>query len=624
MSDIFINGAKIRLDPSKSVGQGGEADVYDIGKGKVVKVFKSPNHPDYVGLPLEQKNARERIETHQKKLPAFPRSLPKRVVAPLDLATDQSGQKILGYTMPFLGKCEVLMRYSERRFREAGVPNDVVVAIFNDLHATVRATHAQGVVMGDCNDLNVLVSGKEAHIIDADSFQFGSFLCKVFTPRFVDPLLCNEKEDRLMLARPYVEDSDWYAFSVMLMQCLLYVNPYGGVYRPKNTKKQIPHDARPLHRITVFHDEVIYPKPAVHYRMLPDDLLEYFHQLFEKDRRGEFPAALLQRLVWQKCGTCGTEHARAVCPNCMAVAPAAVKEVTVVRGTVTASTIFTTRGVILCVTVQHGSLRWLYHDNGEFKREDSSLVTKGPLDPQIRFRIAGRRTLLGKNQEVVTITPGTPQIERQVVGSYGLLPIFDTNAEGRYWVSDSTLMRDGALGPERIGDVLRDQTLFWVGPKFGFGFYRAGMLHVAFVFNAKSKGINDTVKMPPIRGKLIDATCSFTDKLCWFFSAFQIGGETIYQCVVLEQNGAVVATEEVRESDATWILSMRGAHAAGNFLLVPTDEGVVRIEVVNGRVTQTRSFPDTEPFVDADTKLFATAAGLHAVGKSKIVTLKIT
>ncbi len=61
----------------------------------------------------------------------------------------------------------------------------------------------------------------------------------------------------------------------MLMQSLLFVGPYGGVYRPTDKKKTVLHDARPLKRITVFDPEVRYPKPARPYNMLPDDLLGY-------------------------------------------------------------------------------------------------------------------------------------------------------------------------------------------------------------------------------------------------------------------------------------------------------------------------------------------------------------
>ena len=148
----------------------------------------------------------------------------------------------------------------------------MVLQIFKDLHGTVMGIHGKQVVIGDFNDLNVLVKGTEAYMVDADSFQFGRFPCRVFTARFVDPLLCDPKSHSPMLVKPHNSESDWYAYAVMLMQCLLYVDPYGGVYIPKDRAKKIPHPQRPLKRVTIFNPEVRYPKPAVHYNVLPDDL----------------------------------------------------------------------------------------------------------------------------------------------------------------------------------------------------------------------------------------------------------------------------------------------------------------------------------------------------------------
>ena len=55
----------------------------------------------------------------------------------------------------------------------------------------------------------------------------------------------------------------------MLMQCLLFVGPYGGVYRPKDPAHRV-REARPVHRMTIFHPEVQYPKPAIPYGTLPE------------------------------------------------------------------------------------------------------------------------------------------------------------------------------------------------------------------------------------------------------------------------------------------------------------------------------------------------------------------
>lgn len=622
--EVYVKGIKIYLDPIKSIGKGGEADVYDIG-GRALKIFKPASHPDYEGLPCEQEAAQERLLIHQEKLPTFPKNLPSRVIIPEDLAFDRYGRKIVGYTMKFIKDAEVLLRFSEKGFRQA-VPNNIVVDIFKDLHQTAMGVHKAGVVIGDFNDLNVLVRQGYAFLIDADSFQFGKFFCQVFTTRFLDPLLSDPSQKSLVLKYPYKPDSDWYSFSIMLLQCLLFVHPFGGIYQPKDPKKRILHDERPMHRITIFHPEVRYPKPATPYKVLPDNLLQYFHLVFEKDKRGEFPYPLLESLQWTKCSVCGQEHARNICPYCQVVPEVMVKEVTVIRGKVTSTRIFKTRGHILFATMQGGKLLWLYHENSQFKREDGTKVVDGELDPLMRFRMKKEATLIGKGSEVITFTAGKP-VQRLSVETFGAnLPVFDANEYYRYWTYGGQLLRESDLGvgfTEFIGNILSFQTLFWVGPFFGFGLYRAGNLSVAFVFDAKLRGINDQVKLPPLRGQLIDSTCFFTQKLCWFLVATSVGGRIINQCFVIKSDGKVEAQAQAEAGDDSWLSRLRSKCAVGNFLFAATDEGIVRVEIEGNQLKETKKFPDTEPFVDNGSHLFPSQDGLYIVSQREIKILKI-
>lgn len=620
MPDVYIDGKRRRLDPAAAIGKGGEADVYDLGGGTVLKLFKPPDHPDLDGLPDEQQAARRRILEHQKKLPAFPRGLPPKVVVPQGLVKDSRGT-IIGYTMPFLQGGEVLMRYTQKSFRQ-GVPSDDMRDILRDLHTTVTGVHGAHVVIGDFNDLNVIVIGKDAHLIDADSMQFGGFRCGVYTTRFVDPLLCDPAGKEPKLMRPHGMDSDWYAFTVMVMQCFLFVDPYGGIYQPKDPAHLVRHPMRPLKRITVFHPEVRYPKPAVPYGMLPDELLQHLHRVFEKDERGAFPVALLERMRWTKCTSCGTEHARPTCPHCSTASPVAVKETITVRGHVTATRIFSTRGLILRAELQNGKLLWLSHEGKSYRREDGAKILEGDLDPRIRYRLRGPLTYLGKDDLVIKLTPSGTQEAFRVDVADGR-PIFDTNEHHIYWTEADRLWRDGMLGPEPIGDVLSGKTHVWTGPTFGFGLYRAAQLSVAFVFNAKARGINDTVKLPPIRGKLVDAHSVFTKDRCWFFVSTQDGTRLVNRCTVIKADGTIEASAEAEAGDGTWLGQIRGGAAAANFLLMPTDDGVVRIEADVGRLKVTKTFPDTEPFVQSNSRLFAAPDGLYVVGQKEVIRLAI-
>jgi hypothetical protein len=114
--------------------------------------------------------------------------------------------------------------------------------------------------------------------------------------------------------RPHDEDSDWFAFAVMAFRSLLGVGPWGGVAR------SCPPGARALRRHSVLASDITYPRAARPLATLPDDLLATFRAIFERDQRGEFPRAALERLRLRACATCGEEHARVRCPACQALA----------------------------------------------------------------------------------------------------------------------------------------------------------------------------------------------------------------------------------------------------------------------------------------------------------------
>lgn len=628
--EVYIGGKRVRLDPSQSVGKGGEADVYRLDATTVAKIFKQPDHPDYMNNSQEAEGARHRLQEHQTKLREFPKFTGVSVKSPISLVTDRTEQRILGYTMEFVPKAEVLMRWSERSFRGAALDNNKVLEIFRKLWVTVESLHKNySVVIGDFNDLNILVDwAGSPFVIDADSFQFGKYLSRMYTERFVDPLHCDPNENRPVLKKPHTQASDWYAWNVMLFRSLLLCDPFGGIYRPSNKNKQIPHTARPLpgYRISVFHKDVIYPKPAVPYDRLSDELLDWFHGVFEGPNR-EVQKHLLAYARWTACSGCGMEHARPKCPSCQKAAPAAIKETIQVRGKVTSTRFFKTSGEIVFAAWQDDALKYIYVDQDgsgdlNYRQKDKSLVLRTDPGMKFRWRLNGGKVLFGANGRFHIFEKNEADTTPTYVDSYGPLPVFDANSIHRYWVSEGVLYRDGDYGQFRIGDVLKNQTLFWVGEKFGFGFYRAGDLSVAFTFDATSAGLNDTVKLPPLKGNLMDSTTFFTKERVWFFATLKHGPRIITRCTVINSNGTVEAHHE--EDAGTGILGeIRGKCAFGKYLFMVTDEGLCRLEVVGGAIQKTAEFPDAEPFVNSGCHLFPAANGLHVVDRNEIRILKM-
>ncbi|MGA1410373.1 MAG: hypothetical protein ACO37W_11650 [Prochlorotrichaceae cyanobacterium] len=660
--EVYIRNRKVKLKPQQAIGKGGEAEVFQWKTDRAIKLFKSSTHPDYEGLPQEQQAAAERLRVHQHKLRQFPQALPATVIVPEDLVTDRTEQQILGYTMPLVKDATVLLRYSDRRFRQT-VATQTVVTLFEHLHHTVAQLHQQQVVIGDFNDLNILVKGTDskpiAYLIDADSFQFANFPCGMFTARFVDPLLCDPQALQPLLQHPHTPCSDWYAFTVMLMQCLLFVDPYGGIYRPKDPLKQIPATARSLHRITIFHPEVRYPKPALPYDRLPDDLLHHFHQVFHQDWRGIFPAALLAQLHWTTCKTCGVEHARSHCPQCATaqVLPLSVSvvtrtpETTIVRGRVIATQVFQTKGLILHAAsypTSKAPLTWIYWQEGHFYRGHNSmgaqtLLLDGDLTANLYWGSQGQNHWIAQGDQVILFENAStpPQPRRFSVDRYRGMPQFATNQNYCYWLEQGQLRRDQTIvsptgaqvwGSVIMGDVLAEQTQFWVGEQFGFGFYQAGHLHRAFVFDATRPALKDSVQLPRWVGELVQTTCTFSAQYAWLFLTVQEQGQLRQICHVITPSGMIVASATSDEASAPWLALLNQSHppsdrcsycAMNHFLLAATDQGIIKVEIQQNQLVQTQLFADTEPFVDSSCQLLPHPDGLWVIHPQSIQLLKL-
>ena len=626
--DVYIDDKRIRVSPQASIGKGGEADVFDLGGGVALKLWKGPDHPDVAGVSVEARAAADRLALVQEKMPFFPAALPERVASPMTLAKDRKGRTILGYTMRLIAGAEPLMCLGEPTRRRA-LGGDAAARILCDLRATVAAIHRAGAVIGDFNDLNVLVRDGEAHLVDADSFQFGRFPCPVYTERFIDPQICDASAPRPQPVRPFSAESDWYAFAVMVMGTLLCVGPYGGVYRPRDPAKRVPEAARPLRRITVFDPEVRYPKPAIPYGVLPDDLLHVFSSIFERDARAPIPLALLQELRFTACLSCGAEHARVRCPACDHGAP---REVVVVRGHVKATRRFATAGTILATALVGDVPAYVVHEEGAYKREDGAVLARGPLEGVFRLWIQGKTTYLGRRGRIVAFEDGQPE-EMIAVDVLGNEHAFVVNDRYTWFVHGGRLFRRAArAGGSRLadlangaaepwGEVLSGQTRIWVGERLGFGFYRAGAVSVAFTWDTERRGIRDTLKLPWPSGQIVAADAAIDVDRVWFFLTYVRAGRTMNRCAVVSEGGALLGVAEAEAGDGSWLGSIAGKKAIGGALFAATDGGLVRVELGPGGPAEARRFPDTEPFVHEGARILAGPAGLWVVGSREVTAL---
>lgn len=606
--DVILNGNRVRL--SDELGEGGEATVYwlDGSHSTVAKVYKPPDHPDFSMQPDGPQSARDRIDEHQAKLPEiiskFSRDLARigGVVVPRDvlLATGRS-KRIVGYTMDAVADAMPLTQLSRPAFRKGdAVPNHQVVRLFLQMSSVVDGVHGLGVVVGDFNEANVLAviqpnSDPVGHFIDVDSWQFPGFRCRMFTLEFVDPLLCDPSKEQPDLMLPHTPESDVYALNCMLFRSLLLVDPFGGVYRPNGKHDKAAQRGRKMRRISVLHEDVGVPNWALHYGVLPDELLDHFLNVFERDERGPFPVKLIEDMRWTRCSVCGAIHARNRCPQCDK-AVGIVTEVS--RGEITIRQIFSTGGTILVARSHNGVIAHLQNrQDGAFVLEDGSVLFTGKPLPRMRFRMSNRATYVGSGNKVIEF-PRNGERRQYTVDSYEGMPSFDVNSTTFFWTFSNVLYRSNDIGGQvPLTSVLSGRTLFWVGEEFGLATYRAGEIQRTFIFGIKGTSTTDVDDVPRISGHLVDSKCFFSRSRCWMLQTVSEGGRTFNRCTCISQHGQVLGVAEADEGDGSWLGNIRGKVASKAGLLSASDEGLVMVVPDAGRLEVSAHFGDTEDLV---------------------------
>jgi len=626
MKTVYLKGQAIRL--TKEIGAGQEAVVYDMGNGQVAKIYRLPSDPYYAQSIEEQKAALARISIHQKKLAMFPVGLPSNIIGPSVLLTDKQGA-IVGYVMPFITGAETLLTYGDMGYRHSmNISNNEIKDIFLHLHDTLKALHSKRVVIGDFNDLNILIKNKQVHMIDTDSYQFGNFTSTMYTEKFVDPLICDivtqNNTPIWTMTRSHNYNGDWYAFSTLLFKSLLFVDPYGGIYKPKDSNNRVKQQLRRHNRINVFNPEVVYPKHAYPYKALDEKTLRYFQDVFTKDLRGEFPQVLLKNMQWKSCNACGIEYATPQCPVCnagyMHIIPISVS------GNVQVRDVFMTNGSIIFADVQQGKLVYVYHENNEYKRENSRVVLSGPLSRGLHIAINGFSTVLSESH-TMSVVDIAGQSKKMFIDCVGTRPVCDANDHEIYWVENGNVCKNNPLGleyaPIPIGQCIVDNTLLWTGEKFGFGMYKAGNILQGFVFESSSKVINDNVNLPVIKGEIIDAKTYISDTTAWILIATKDHSKYINHCIVIDKHGKVFTHIDEEAGNQTWLSHIKGKSVFAHYLFCPTDEGIMRVGIDSSGQIETKIFVGTEHHVNEQSMLLVSPMGIYVIKRNKITLVSI-
>ena len=205
MNHVFLRGQRVKLDDQLLLGQGGEARVFAHATlDLALKVFHTESIPSAQSARLAALRVEKLRVLVDKPLPL--------VVTPQELLFDKDGA-VVGYAMKKVSGAHDIALLAKKSLR-AGWDNERILALFRVLADALTAIHRADVVVGDCNDGNIIVTDREAYFIDADSMQVGSLPCPVAHERFLDPKLYGKN---LVDGACFDAGSDAFALRVLLL-----------------------------------------------------------------------------------------------------------------------------------------------------------------------------------------------------------------------------------------------------------------------------------------------------------------------------------------------------------------------------------------------------------------------
>lgn len=269
-------------DPNRFpvLDMGGEATIYKMKEGLLGKVYHLPSDPLYAERPALKKAAEVRIKEIQDKLPAFPENVPSCIVAPAALLVTPK-DTVLGYLMRQVSG-RTLGTYT-RKSAALSIPS--ACAVLEKLHDALSEVHRAGIIVGDLNENNVMLENGMPFFIDADSMQYGSFICKSYTALATDPAHLKASRNsqglpEFALVQNHTELSDWYGFLVIAMRLLVLTDPFGGECRGEDLVKRIQS------KRTIFDKKVAYPRTVARpLSSLPREIVEIFWAVFQEGNR---------------------------------------------------------------------------------------------------------------------------------------------------------------------------------------------------------------------------------------------------------------------------------------------------------------------------------------------------
>lgn len=260
----MVGGQRITLTDNDYLSQGGQGVVYRKGN-TAYKIYH-----DISGMIPEAKI------TELKSLNI------SNILGPRDVIYDTQSRLAVGFTMPFATNTEFLTRLFNLGFKKtSGLTPKSIVNLVTNMQETLIEIHKRGVIVGDYNEMNFLVSKNwdVVHHIDVDSYQTKSFKCTA---------IMDSVRDRKVPSGHFDEMTDWFSWAVVTFQLYTGVHPFRGKH-PKYSQSDF--DGRMKDNISVFNPDVTLPKMFGDWSVIPTAHLEWYKRIFEQGERSIPPTA---------------------------------------------------------------------------------------------------------------------------------------------------------------------------------------------------------------------------------------------------------------------------------------------------------------------------------------------
>ncbi|MES2704136.1 MAG: protein kinase [Bacteroidota bacterium] len=279
---------------ARELGRGGEGTVYEL-RGHSSLVLKRYN----------ERLTTEKTEKLRQMVAMKSDGIEAYAAWPVNLVLDDYGN-VCGFVMKKLtGFVPLHMIFSpmdrKKLFPDKGY--NFLVHVARNLATAFYKLHEAGLVVGDVNEGNILVSAAGlVAFIDCDSFQVKGrdcyYYCEVGVPRYTPPELLKhgsfEHIERTV-------NTDSFSMAVLLFQLLfLGRHPFAGKHK---SAADIDEETAIRQRQFAYSldnkkKKLSPPNNSFEITNLNDDLVSLFHQAFEKDER-PLPAEWVKALEHQ-------------------------------------------------------------------------------------------------------------------------------------------------------------------------------------------------------------------------------------------------------------------------------------------------------------------------------------